>query len=249
MKHIWLTALILACIGLAALTTLTVAAEPHNSHPADGDPLMTLNFKTEGFSFTEVEVREARSGTESKWSLKGFLARHDSKRAVPFSLVLTRDNVRTANQLWDFGDENPNILAVHREGDAVTHFDLEPADASERTILIEDVRNGMSGQVQWNRQLDRRFGEFVTGARSAAHASAFLANAVFTYIDYPEDMERGTGSTLEGCYETAEKACGKKCRQQQGIQPCLATFNWQPDGSCSFTCLSYQECCGTGDGG
>ncbi|MFI4854501.1 MAG: hypothetical protein ACIAQF_05930 [Phycisphaerales bacterium JB065] len=248
MKHICLTALLFCCIGLA---TLAIAAEPHNSHPADGDPLLILNFKTNDFSFTQVETRECKSGNENAWSLKGFMARHESERVIPFSIVLTRDDVQQANQQWDFGEENPNILAVLQEGDAVTHFDLEPVDAAERTIIIENVRNGMSGQVKWSRSLDKRFGELVAGARSPEHASAFLANAVFTFIDYPDHVNRGagSGSTLEQCFETAEKACSKRCPQQQGTQPCLATFNWQPDGSCSFTCLSLEECCGAGGGG
>ncbi|MFU8828247.1 MAG: hypothetical protein ACNA8P_02330 [Phycisphaerales bacterium] len=251
MKHICLTVLLLGCIALA---TLAIAAEPHNSHPADGDPLITLNFQTEDFAFTDVGVRELRDGPTVSWSLKGFVVRQGEKELMPFSVVVSRDEVTRANQQWNFGDERTNIIAILNDIGAVTHFDLAPIDATERTVLIENVRNGMSGQAQWSQSFNNRFPELMPGARSPGHASAFLANAFFTFIQYPEQRDRGAGAppTFEQCLAQATTTCQQpQCdpNNPNTPSPCIKDFKWQPDGSCSFTCRSREECCTSASGG
>ena len=241
MKHVWLIALLLGCIGLA---TVSIASEPHNSHPADGDPLLMLSFETEDFSFTEVEVREQTPGGADGWTLKGFLSRHNSGQKTPFAVVLTRESVSRANRQWDFGDERRNILAALKEGDAVTHFDLEPVDGPERTVLIEDVKNGMSGQVTWDQDLDRDFGRTVFGSRSGAHAAAFIANAFFTHIEYPEQVKRegSEAPSFVTCFENAEQACAMPGRGDAPARTCMERFGWSSNGSCSFECRTRAEC-------
>ena len=240
MKHICLTALLFCCLGLA---TLAIAAEPHNSHPADGDPLLTLNFETREFSFTEVEVREQILGTARGWSLKGFLARHGKTDKVPFAIVLAPEIVVHANRQWNFNDENPNILAMLDEGLAITHFDLEPEDAAERTVLIDNVKAGMSGRVQWGGPVDKRFGEIVPGTRSPAHAAALLANALFTVIEYPEQVKPvdSEAPSFTECFEATEKIY-IQTRGEDAPTICIKLFRWDPSGACSFSCKTYQEC-------
>jgi len=241
MKCFWFAALALCCFGLA---TLVIASEPHNSHPADGDPLMMLDFETADFSFTEVEVRERTPGGADGWSFKGFLSRHESGQKIPFSVVLTRESVKRANEQWDFGDERRNILATLKEGEAVTHFDLEPVDGPERTVLIEDVKNGMSGQVTWNQDLDRSFGRLVFGSRSGDHAAAMLANSFFTHIAYFERVknEGSEAPSFKECFESAERMCSKPARDGASSLVCMERFGWSSNGSCSFNCKTRAEC-------
>lgn len=241
MKHVWVIALLLSCIGLA---TLAIADEPHNSHPADGDPLMTLNFQTDDFSFTEVEVREQTPRSADGWVLKGFLSRHGASDRIPFAVVLTHESVKRANEQWNFGDENSNILAALDGGEAVTHFDLEPVDATERTLLIENVNNGMSGRAMWGKDLDRQFIRLVPGARSGAHAAALLANAFFTHIAYPEQVTRedSEAPSFKRCFESAEQMCSKPSRDGAAMLVCIERFGWSSNGSCSFDCKTRTEC-------
>ncbi len=240
MRCFWLTALAFCCFGLA---TLVIAGEPHNSHPADGDPLMMLDFETADFSFIEVEVRERTPGGADGWTLKGFLNRHDSGQKIPFAVVLTRESVSRANRQWDFGDERRNILATLKDGEAVTHFDLEPVDGPERTVLIEDVKNGMSGRVTWDRDLDREFGRVVFGARSGAHAAAMLSNAFFTHIAYFEHVknEGSEAPSFVTCFESAERAC-VRTRRDGSKAACVELFRWSSSGACSFSCKTRAEC-------
>lgn len=232
--------MLIGCIGIASLA---LANETHNSHPADGDPLLMLNFKTAGFSFTEVEVREHTAGTTEAWSLKGFLARHGANEPIPFAVVLTRESVTRANQQWNLGDENPNILAVLKQGRAVTRYDLEPVDAPERTVLIEDVNDGMSGQVRWSHSFDKRFAELMPGTRSPGHASASLANAFFTHIEFPEQVERedNRAPSIVECFEGAERLC-VRTRRDGSKAICIELFRWTSDGACSFSCRTYPDC-------
>lgn len=241
MKHVWLIALLLGCIGLA---TLAIASEPHNSHPADGDPLLMLNLETEDFSFTEIEVREQTPRRADGWVLKGFLARHGASDRIPFAVVLTHESVKRANEQWNFGDENPNILAALDGGEAITHFDLEPVDAPERTLLIESVNDGMSGQAKWSEDLDRQFIRLVQGTRSGAHAAALLANAFFTHVTHPEQVKRegSEAPSFVTCFEMAEQACAKRRRGDTPARTCVKRFSWSSNGSCSFDCETSTEC-------
>lgn len=61
-----------------------------------------------------------------------------------------------------------------------------------------------------------------------------------------EGTASGNFVSYSGCVDTARQTCRQVCESGQSPRHCVKSVSYDAEhGSCSFTCMTFDECCGT----
>ena len=196
----------------------------------------------DGFSFDEEsgEVRfdgtlTAGEGDAVGVTILGTSSDVLAHRAGRSEVVLSGENVFTL----EVGDDADVVdMTVH-------YIDVEGGGDEE---VIENVSQSMTRaqMTTFVFQPATFRGPFV---RSLELEEPEVAKASVMVVDYLNDIIGGTGDlvTFLQCVRAATDACMKECPRVDApgtvLEPCVGSVTYSPDGSCSFTCQTFDQCC------